>query len=157
METVNKTCCFTGHRVLPADELSGLEKKLLLQIESLIKAGIEIFIAGGAVGFDMLASFSVISFKEKYPHIRLLIMLPCVNSDLMWSSENKEKQKKMLSLADEIVFISEGGYYKGCMQKRDRAMVRESCCCVSYLNKQSGGTYYTVNYAKKRGVQVFYL
>lgn len=43
----------------------------------------------------------------------------------------------------------------GCMHRRNRHLVDNSGVCVCYLTRNSGGTAYTVNYAKKQGVNVF--
>ena len=41
------------------------------------------------------------------------------------------------------------------MHRRNRHLVDNSGVCVCYLTKNSGGTAYTVNYAKKQGINVF--
>lgn len=41
------------------------------------------------------------------------------------------------------------------MHRRNRHLVDNSGVCVCYLTRNSGGTAYTVNYAKKQGVNVF--
>lgn len=48
-------------------------------------------------------------------------------------------------------------YTKGCMHKRNRHLVDNSSVCVCYLNRESGGTAYTVNYAKKNGLEIINL
>ena len=40
------------------------------------------------------------------------------------------------------------------MHKRNRHLVNSSSICLCYLNKQSGGTFYTVNYAYRKGLKV---
>lgn len=43
---------------------------------------------------------------------------------------------------------------RGCMHKRNRHLVDNSSACISYLTENKGGTFYTVNYAKSKGVEV---
>ena len=38
--------------------------------------------------------------------------------------------------------------------KRKRHLVDNSSACISYLTENKGGTFYTVNYAKSKGVEV---
>ena len=40
------------------------------------------------------------------------------------------------------------------MFKRNRHLVDNSSVCVCYLTKDSGGTAYTVRYAKEKGLEI---
>lgn len=71
-----KVACFSGHRRLPQD-CSLLKANLEKAIVELIEQGVVFFGNGGAVGFDLLAAETVLGLKEKYPHIRLVMVLPC--------------------------------------------------------------------------------
>ena len=73
----SQTCCFTGHRVIPNSEIEQLTNRLSLEIINLIKRGYRYFGSGGALGFDMLAAEVVLSLKATYPHINLILVLPC--------------------------------------------------------------------------------
>ena len=54
-------CCFTGHREIPAGGVDGIREKLRREIERLYtENGLTVFYAGGAIGFDALASEAVI-------------------------------------------------------------------------------------------------
>ena len=55
--------------------------------------------------------------------------------------------------ADKVVYMAQQ-YTPGCMHKRNRHLVDHSGVCVCYLTKESGGTAYTVNYAKRHGVEI---
>ena len=55
--------------------------------------------------------------------------------------------------ADKVVYTSQE-YTRGCMHKRNRHLVDNSSACISYLTENKGGTFYTVNYAKSKGVEV---
>ncbi len=48
-----QTCCFTGHRELPPQELDQIVEGLKTTIAALITKGIRYFGAGGALGFDV--------------------------------------------------------------------------------------------------------
>lgn len=153
-ENNNKTCCFAGHRDLPVgDRLEKLQKVLEGRIINLIERGFMTFIAGGALGFDMLAACTVLRMKEKYPYIRLKLALPHEGSSLLWRYDSRVVQNLIITHADEIVLVSKE-YFGGCMLKRNRYMVKESDYCIIYLNKNSGGTFYTLNEAKRKGIGI---
>jgi len=57
------TCCFTGHRVLPANQIEGIIIRLDEEIDRLIVQGITDFISGGALGFDQIAASLIIAKK----------------------------------------------------------------------------------------------
>lgn len=145
-----KTCCFTGHRDLPMEDINQIAEQLEKVLVELIKKGYKYFCAGGALGFDTLAEQTVLNLKEKYPDIRLILVLPCVTQSKSWGKEDQAIYEKIKEEADKIVYTSEK-YVRGCMHKRNRHLVDNSSMCVCYLTKPSGGTFYTVNYARKQG------
>ena len=55
-----KTCCFTGHRAIPARALPALAEELEQTLRRLIGEGMRYFGAGGALGFDTLAAETVL-------------------------------------------------------------------------------------------------
>ena len=77
-----KTCCFTGHRDIPSGAYQLIFKKTEEMVESLIQKGYLYFGAGGALGFDTIASFTVLKLKERYPNVRS-IRPPSVNLIIM--------------------------------------------------------------------------
>ncbi len=66
----NKTCCFTGHREIPAIQYNLIQQQLEQTILSLIQSGYRYFGAGGALGFDTMAALTVLHFRQRYPWIR---------------------------------------------------------------------------------------
>ena len=149
----NQTCCFTGHRDIPAADHDALGRRLEEEILALIREGVRFFGAGGALGFDTLAALCVLKLRESFPDIRLILVLPCKNQTRGWRDADIETYNLIRDRADKVVYVSEG-YYSGCMQKRNRYLVDAAGVCVCYLTGNSGGTAYTVNYARKNGVRV---
>ena len=107
----------------------------------------------GALGFDTIAAFAVLKLKERYPDIRLILVLPCFSQTRGWSQEDIEIYDDIKQKADKVVYTSQE-YTRGCMHKRNRHLVDNSSACISYLTENKGGTFYTVNYAKSKGVEV---
>ena len=148
-----KTCCFTGHRDFAKEDVSQLREELSAEIIKLIEQGYSYFCAGGALGFDTLAALTVLNEKNNFPHIKLILVLPCETQSRYWNKCDQTIYEDIKSKADEIIYTSER-YYRGCMHKRNRQLVDSSSVCICYLNKPSGGTAYTVGYAKKCGISI---
>lgn len=82
------TCCFTGHRFIPTGQQTYVKNRLNHTVEALIKKGYSIFVAGGALGFDTMAAQCVLNLKSKYPHIKLFLILPCLEQASKWSEDD---------------------------------------------------------------------
>lgn len=148
-----RTACFTGHRSIPENDKVKLRIQLDRIIEALYKKGVVFFGCGGAYGFDTEAEYAVLRAKERHKEIKLILVLPCKGQDKYWNDESKAMYRDILSKADKIVYTSEY-YTNDCMHKRNRHLVDYSGYCIAYCTKQSGGTVYTMNYAKDSGVKV---
>ena len=153
----SKVACFSGHRKLPQD-CTELQANLEKAIIELIERGVVFFGNGGAVGFDALASTAVLKLKENYPHIRLVMVLPCPpeQQSLKWSDKQKKQYNRILEQADRVRILSPQ-YTNSCMLDRNRHMVDCSAYLICYLREQHGGTFYTVNYAEKNGLEILRL
>ena len=151
-----KTCCFTGHRVIPADQKGYLESALRQTIDNLIGRGFRFFGAGGALGFDTMAAQAVLSWKIVYPHIRLILVLPCPEQGKYWTPAQKFLAGTIRERADKVVYTS-AAYHSGCMYQRDRHLVDCSSVCVAYCRRNTGGTAYTVRYVRQQGLELISL
>ena len=150
-EEKNRTCCFTGHRLVARSLVPELEKSLDEVIARLKEDGVDRFVCGGAIGFDTLAAQAVLRAKKNDPGTVLILALPCPDQAEKWNAKNRELYEKTVRAAD-LVHIVSPEYTPGCMHKRNRFMVEMSSHCVCYLTKNSGGTFSTVEYAKKSGL-----
>ena len=147
----NMTCCFTGHRQI-SDDYMTVKNIVRDEVVSLIeKNSVRFFGVGGAVGFDMLCSLVIIDLKVIYPDIKLIMVLPCLEQGRFWNDEDKKLCAEIKCKADKIKYVS-NEYTKDCMFRRNRHLVDGSRYCICYLNKAYGGTFYTVNYAKEKGL-----
>ncbi len=145
-------CAFTGHR----RSLNGFDQALLDRvILNLVKGGTQNFYCGMAQGFDLAAAESVLSLKKHYT-VNLYACIPCPEQTEGFSESNRIRYERILQNCDGQIILAPA-YYKGCMQARDRFLVENCDVLVSFLRRKSGGTYYTVNYAKKSNVPVIEL
>lgn len=152
----SKTCCFSGHRDLNDAQMEWLILRLEKAIGQLIGMGVRTFLCSGAVGFDTLAAMAVLKWKKRETEVKLVMVLPCRDQTRYWAGMQKATYDCLCALADETIYVSER-YTRGCMQRRNRAMVERSSWCVCYLTKERGGTAGTVEMCRKRGMQVLNL
>ena len=152
---VNKinTVCFTGHRNIPYKDAVIIPTVLKAKLEELIKRGAVNFRAGGAMGFDTIAALCVLELQEKYPHIKLDLILPCRDQTKLWPKDSITVYHYILSKASCISYTSEH-YTAWCMMTRNRKLVDGSQVCIAYLSKSAGGTAYTYDYALKMNLEV---
>ena len=152
----NETCCFTGHRQLLSEERAEIGTMLESVITALYQKGIRYYGAGGALGFDCLAAQTVLKLKSSYPSIKLILVLPCLTQTRGWRPEDIDEYERIKAQADKVVYTAQQ-YTPGCMHKRNRHLVDHSGVCVCYLRKEGGGTAYTVEYARARGLELIYV
>ena len=154
---MSKFCCFTGHREIVALSCREVEIKLEKKLIELIEnENFTDFRAGGATGFDSIAAMTVMNLKKRYPHVKLHLMLPCKNQEKYFSPLEKQLYRFAIAGADSVVYIQEN-YSREAMFARNRALVDGADLCIAYLEKLSGGTYQTVNYARKKKVNTINL
>lgn len=160
--TVPQKCvsvCFTGHRDLDGDEYTEAMRLLDAELRYLItERGARRFFAGGALGFDTCAAYTVLGLRLRYPHISLELMLPCGEQDKYFTAMQKLEYRKIIKDADRVLYASPY-YTNGCMLVRDRMLVDAADLCVAFLRPgtSGGGTAYTVRYAERSGVPVLNL
>ena len=150
------TVCFTGHRQIAygaAMKIPGLLDEVLTE---LCERGATTFRAGGAIGFDTVAALKVLELKERYPRIRLELILPCRNQTEYWEDTAVRTYQYILKRADSHLFLFDA-YFDGCMLERDRRLVEGSDVCVAYCNRSRGGTAYTFTQALRAGLEVINL
>ena len=117
--------------------------------EKAISDGYEFFISGFADGTDLIAAEAVLKLQQKYPHIHLIGAIPY-----------KSRLKALLKLdcfnrcSDTQVVCEE--YVPECYSRRNRFMVDSSSLVIAVTDgKQTGGTAYTINYALKKGRELY--
>ena len=147
---IEKTCCVTGHREIPTDKLAYVETELRKAVIAAADDGYTRFINGGAAGADLLFAAIVAELKEQGRPLFLEAALP-------YSGRKRSRDQgfqKMLAACDEVKVFSEQ-YNRGCYFVRNRYMVDESSRVIAvYDGRDSGGTVYTMQYARSKGKTV---
>lgn len=147
-----KNCCaFTGHRKIDDQPDYALLRDTL---ENLIENGVDTFYCGMARGFDMIAAEEVLKLKEIHPQIKLVACVSCPEQDKYFSAEEKRRYIEIIDSSDDLKVVS-WRYFKGAMLKRNDYMVDKCGYLIAYMRRESGGTAYTVRYARKKKRKIF--
>ena len=120
----SRTACFTGHRELPTDDLPEISKRLEDTLVKLIEQGYRYFGAGGALGFDTLAAQVVLRLRERYPQIRLILVLPCLNQTRGWPQENIDTYEEIKRCADNRYSLVNKTPFRHCSRLHSKCKSR---------------------------------
>ena len=123
-----KSCSFTGHRYIKSEHRAHLCELLRRGIEYAYAEGCRTFYSGGALGCDTVAAREVIRFRIDHPDVRLVLLLPCVDQDAMWSDEQRDRYSYVLRSADEVRYVSDT-YTDSCMRERNLMLAQYCDSC----------------------------
>lgn len=99
-------------------------------------------ISGMALGWDMAIAQAAVNL-----HIPFLAYIPFIGQELKWPLATRLYYKALLQQAQLRVVVSEGGYSKAAMQKRNERMVDDSELVLALWNGSPGGTQNCLHYA----------
>ncbi|MDR2932480.1 MAG: DUF1273 domain-containing protein [Oscillospiraceae bacterium] len=158
MKTRKKnTCTISGmrpHKYPPGVDLDALFYALRGSILDAIGAGYTIFQTGMAQGPDIWGGEIVYALRKAHPGIKLHCFQPCETQANNWTDAWRERYFDLLRVADEV-YLLQTSYTPDCMLKRNRAMIDKSAKLIAvYDKKTGGGTKYTVDYAKKKDLDI---
>lgn len=145
------TVSFFGHREV--EGAAEIESRLERLLHDLItrKQYVE-FLVGRDGEFDLLVALAIRRAVKQYGYgnTSLILVLPYMKA------EYRDNEQNYLSYYDEAEICSESSdaHYKSAIQVRNRSMVDRSDLVVCCIQHKSGGTYRTMQYAKKQGKQV---
>jgi uncharacterized phage-like protein YoqJ len=143
----------TGHRL---DKLGGfyIPNSIFNYVcksteKILIKENPSKIISGMAIGYDTW--LAQIAYKLGIPFIAAV---PFVGQESRWPESSKELYRKLLSLACDVVIVSDGSYSPEKMQIRNEYMVNHSDKVLACWNGSVGGTGNCVRYATSIGKEI---
>lgn len=158
-----RICAFTGYRThkLPYGndeshpDCIRLKRRLMEEIDHHLDMGIRIFMSGMALGIDQWAAEIVLMAREERHDagIQLWCAIPYDRQAAAWTEIEQIRYQTILSKADHIDYVSHE-YYNGCLLARNRFMIDRASHLIAVYDGQKGGTYYTINYAKKKGLHI---
>ena len=155
------TCCVTGHRAqsLPwgfqerDPRCDALRAELGRTVTELYERGYRRFITGMALGVDMIFAETVLDALPPDGAL-LTAAIPFPGQPDHWPSREQARYRAILERCGERHVLSPV-HVTGCMQMRNRWMVDRSSVVIAVWNGQArGGTYQTLNYARRLERQV---
>ena len=157
----DNTCCFTGYRPskLPwkNDESDSrcvaLKNKIYDVAEAVYLSGIRHFVCGMAQGCDTYFCEAVIKLRETYGDVTIEAALPCEGQADRWSESARNRYFNLIHRCDYETMVSRA-YTSDCMTRRNKYMVDKSSVLIAVYDGQLGGTMQTVNYAKKKEIEI---
>ena len=157
---------FTGHRPeqlnMMRNELSksgqALQDLIWREVRKQEKAGADTFLCGAARGADIICGEIVLAEKHTTdPQLKLICAIPFRGQADRWSPEWKLRYRELLRGADRIVQLCEQ-YQRDCFHIRNRYLVDNCDVLIAIYNGgDTGGTAYTVKYAKMQGKEIIIL
>ena len=138
------TCCVTGHRRIPADQVEFIQAELEKAVLAAVEQGYKHFISGFASGVDLMFAGIVADMKEERP-IALEAAIPCPGR----MRTHDDTFQRLIGCCD-VVKIHSDHYFKGCYEVRNRYMVDASGLVIAVWDgRESGGTAATARYAER--------
>ena len=95
MDKRAQTCCFTGHRHLPAGEEEAIWQRVQEHLIPLLEQGVRYFGAGGALGFDTLVAEKLLDLRRQYPQIRVILVLPFRGYQSRWTAAQQARAARI--------------------------------------------------------------
>lgn len=140
-----KTCCVTGHRDIPAEEMAPVKEALRREIKKAVNDGFTVFLSGFADGVDQYFAEMILELQNKNPDLKLIAVLPYQKRKD--SLCQKEHTNALLDACAEVIIIQEE-YRPNVYSKRNRYMVEHADRVIAvYDGREKGGTVKTIRYA----------
>lgn len=143
-----KTCCVTGHRDIPAEQVEEVKRALRREIEKAIADGYTRFLSGFAEGTDQYFAEIVAEKRKENEALRLEAVIPYRKRCLALLKD--DHTKGLLESCTDITIANEE-YRPNVYNIRNRQMVLCSDRVIAvYDGRAKGGTVSTIRMAHVR-------
>ena len=157
-------CCFSGYRPekMPANmqehspAFQEMQVRLRKAIIDAVQNGYRYFLSGMSRGFDLWAAEVVLSLQKEGLPIELWAAIAFPDMQEYWEPQWQERYETVLQQASQTFSVM-NDYTPNCYTMRDRFLAEQSSMCICFFDGKPGGTQYTVNYARKRGLTIINL
>ncbi len=161
----NQTVAFTGNRTLTAPKgkiIFNLERTIRQRLSTLLEEcyneGINTFISGMAIGWDLLCAEEVIKLQSKYPEVRLIAAVPFAGQEAKYSPSDQQRYHNILNQATSIITISDSDFSNQAYHDRNDFLIANSTKLIAYHNdKPRSGTASTIRKATAQSIEVLNL
>ena len=140
----------TGHRL---KALGYENKEKLIRYATSILPGYnpDKIISGMAIGWDQALAWAAINND-----IPFIAAVPFLGQASIWPKEAQAEYEKLLSFAEEVVIVCEGGYATHKYHIRDKWMIDNGDAMIALWNGiEHGGTYSTVKLTRKAKKELY--
>lgn len=148
-----KTCCVTGHRDIPADQVEFVKQALRREVRAALEDGYTRFISGFAEGVDLYFAQIVSEIRQENQGLRLEAAIP-YRSRLSRLLDDPEAKPLLMACTD--IGIHGERYCPSVYMERNRYMISVSDRVIAvYDGRRNGGTATTLHMAhlKKREIR----
>lgn len=128
---------FCGHK--DVFDRDCVEQWLRQVCTDLIIQGADEFFLGGYGHFDYMCASVLRELKKTHPHIRLVLVLPYLNSTMIADGYDETVYPPLESVPKRFA-----------ISRRNEWMVRESDVVVAYVIRGFGGAAKTLDYARRK-------
>ena len=132
---------FCGHKDVADRE--AVERWLYSVCSELIIQGADEFYLGGYGGFDHMCAAVLRELKRANPHIRLILVLPYLNSSILTDGYDETVYPPLESVPRRFA-----------ISRRNEWMVMEGDAVVAYVTHGWGGAAKTLEYARRKKKQI---
>lgn len=132
---------FCGHKEISDRER--VEQWLRQVCADLIEQGADEFFLGGYGQFDFICASVLRELKKVYPHIRLILVLPYLNSNMLTDGYDETVYPPLESVPRRYAIV-----------RRNEWMVNESDVVVACVLHSFGGAARTLDYARRKKKQI---
>lgn len=148
------TVAGTGHR---PNKLGGYSKQAFNKLIAIVESWLRVnkpdhVISGMALGWDQALAQAAI-----YCNIPFTAAIPFKGQELAWPKKSQEYYHFLLSRANTVKIICEGGYSPNKMQIRNEWMVDNCDKLLAMYDETPGGTANCIAYANSKGVEIINL
>lgn len=125
-----------GNSFSNKSSISNVIQQLHDEISELISSGVDTFICGGYVGFDLLAASFIVTKKEQDKKIKLLFVLPFRGYEDCWKGEHRKFLLDLIGEADKVTYACNSNNLS-VFRKQCTIMIRKSSFCIicDYTNE----------------------
>ncbi len=150
MQTIY-TVAFFGHRYI--DDIDKVEEALFNHISALVKENDYVeFLVGRNGEFDQCVSSVIRHIRKRLDYDNCIhkLVLPYPTAEYLNNKDNFEEYYDGVFIYDPTYKI----YPKAVIGMRNTEMVDAADLIICYIEKNSGGAYKAVKYAKKQGKKI---
>jgi len=116
-------------------------------------------ISGMALGTDQLFVHVASRLKQtpEFENVHITAAIPCYGQETKWPVKSRETYHKILSLCDESVHVTQGGFTPSCMEERNQWMVDRCDILIAVYDGKPGGTANCIRYARQKNKAIYYI